>query len=197
MRVKIQSLLKSILAMSLILQTTGCIINTSDTPSIAQQDTSPLSSRTSNVNNIEGKWSSEYTTQEDNVTTTIKSTVEYFPGDRFNSEGEFSVSGNREGKNITLNYTYSATGSWSIVNDSLIETTHDIKSSVKSVTVDGKTVNSEDLAPEVLNSIPTVESEMPKGRTEKSRLISLSQDEMKLEVPESNGTSSIITYRRV
>ncbi|GJD19169.1 hypothetical protein RIVM261_041250 [Rivularia sp. IAM M-261] len=197
MQVKIQSLLKSILAMSLILQTTGCVFNVPDTPSIAQEDTSSLPSATSNAENIEGKWSFEYTSQEENQAITNKSTVEYFPGDRFNSEGELSISGNHEGRNLTLNYSYFATGSWSIKNDSLIETTHDVKSSIQSIIVDGKPVSSEDVPPEVLKEIPSIESQIPKGVTEKSRIISSSPSEIKLEVSESGRNNSVVTYRRV
>jgi hypothetical protein len=54
MKVKIQSLLKSILTMSVIVNTIGCtVIDTEPTPSVAPQNTSPLPLPNNNVNNIE------------------------------------------------------------------------------------------------------------------------------------------------
>lgn len=183
--------------MSLILQTTGCIIDAREVPPTAQEDTSSLPSATSNVNNIEGKWSSEYTPQEDNVTVTIKPTVEYFPGGKFNLDGELSISKKYQEKNYTVNYSFSGAGTWSIDNDSLIQTYNKVKPLVQSVTVDKKTGSIEDLPPEVRNEILTTESETLEGRTEKYKIISLSQNKMKLELSESNGISSSITYSRV
>lgn len=197
MQVKIQSLLKSILIMSLILQTTGCIKNTSDTPSIAQKDTSPLPSAISNVNNIKGKWRTEYTTEVDNQAVPVKFIIEYLPGNRYNLQGEISRPWNHEGKNYTVNYNFFGHGTWSIDKDYLIETPNDLTSSLQSITVDGKTTSRKDIAPEIIKEIPSIESAFAESEFVKSRIISLSPSEMKLEVFETNETSSIMTHYRV
>ncbi|WYL95253.1 MAG: hypothetical protein HEQ35_16700 [Gloeotrichia echinulata IR180] len=132
---------------------------------------------------ILGRWYGEYTytDQKQNVTISLKGTSEYFPNKRSNTDGEFSVSGTYEQKNITITYNLQTTGTWLINKQDLTETTDDIKSSLKSITYDGITLDREKITDEEINKFPKPEDLIPRGISSSSKILSLTSSQLQLE----------------
>jgi hypothetical protein len=181
---------------SLILLTSSCI------PRLIQPEPpipSPSVSITPTPNRSEqilGKWYGEQTSEDEDGTDVIKGTTEYFPTKSYNFDGEVSSSATVEGKKVSINYIVFFTGEWEIHNSDLIEKIVDVKTSLKSISIDGVTVDAEKIPEDEIKDLPKPEDFIPKGVSDSSKILSLTSSELKVETRDSKGKVDVTVYQK-
>lgn len=145
---------------------------------------------------IYGIWLSKYQYPVQNGVVEMVGTTEYFKNNSYNYVGEMSFKVKTGDYAFDALYLVDGTGAWQADSGLLITQLKDMRSSPKSIILDGVPVDTH-LSTMVLGrDFPGLEESLPKGLNEEYKIISMSKDQLVLAVDDPLGNVFEFTMKR-